>query len=142
MQALRTSVEINSRTSMAISVLPSNTGMSERRTRVIQEHDLVSRMRRACVQKRMTGLRMSGVFSTKDLIELGAVLGRSALVASIGTVPLQTYVSKKILENSLAFAGSKRPTTTMTEVNVNCLKMLSSLISSARLSSSEAVSNR
>ena len=49
----------------------------------MKEHDLVSRMRRACVQKSMTGFRISGVFNTKDLIELGVVFEGSVRAPSV-----------------------------------------------------------
>ena len=48
----------------------------------MKEQERVSRMRRAWVQKRMTGFRISGVFSTNDLMELGTVFNESMEASS------------------------------------------------------------
>ena len=69
MQAFSISVEMNSRTSMSMGPVPQNSGTNELRTREMSEQDRVSCMRRALVQKRMIGLRISGVRMTNDRIE-------------------------------------------------------------------------
>ena len=80
MHALSTSVDMNSRTSTATGLEPSNSGMRERRTRVMNEQDLVSLMRRTWVQKRTTGFKMRGVLRMNNLVvsELDCEVSRGA----------------------------------------------------------------
>ena len=77
MHALRTSVDMNSRTSVSTGPSPANSGTSDRRTLAIGEQDRVSRMRSACVQNNMSGLRISGLWSMKALGVLLGMTGRS-----------------------------------------------------------------
>lgn len=81
-------MEINSRTSLSIGPVPSNSGTSERSTRVMKEQDRVSRMRIAWVQNRMTGFRISGVRRMNDRMVSGtACRGFSERVSSTASGP-------------------------------------------------------
>ena len=73
MQAFSISVEMNSRTSASTGPVPQNSGTRELRTRAMSEHDRVSCMRRAWVQKRIIGLRISGVRMTNARIESSVI---------------------------------------------------------------------
>ena len=68
MHALRTSVEMNSRTSGSTGPSPANSGTIERRTLAMREHARVSRIRNAWVQNSMTGFNISGVRNINDLV--------------------------------------------------------------------------
>lgn len=98
-------MEMNSLTSIATRVAALNSGTSERRTRVMKEHDRVSRMRSACVQKRMIGFNTSGVWRINNLV--------STVASKAPPVPIEqiNLHTQKLLDSVLmthrVFAGLK-----------------------------------
>jgi hypothetical protein len=60
MHAFKTSVQMNSRMSEVVSVWRLNSGIMDRNTRSTTPQQRVSRIRIACVQKRIRGSRIRG----------------------------------------------------------------------------------
>ena len=136
MAALNTSVEINSRMSASTGSVPVKALTNERSTRVMRAHARPSCIWSACVQKRMTDLKTSGVPRIKSLIVVlvGWIFG--CIIIAIAILDQKRLGSGGYCY--LLSPGSSICTTSVTQLNVSWRNMLSFFISSTKSSSSLA----